>query len=203
MLLDLPELTLAPGQRIGIAGPSGAGKSTLLALLAGMVQPDRGTLLWGSTDLTRLSESARDTWRRRTVGQIFQDFHLIPELDAGANVLLPLGFDRLRIGADARQAAVAQLAALGIADPLVPVARLSRGEQQRVALARALVRQPQILLADEPTASLDAAAAEQVGDLLCAAAAETKASLIVVSHDRDLLARMERLITLDHGRVVA
>ena len=196
-ILDIPALDIPAGSRCGISGASGSGKTTLLHVLAGLLRPSSGRVIWGGTCLSEFSETARDRWRYDNVGLVFQDFQLVPELSAEANVLLPAGF--FRQAGSHRDAARALLVEVG-----VPAQRraalLSRGEQQRVAIARAILRAPSLLLADEPTASLDAANAELVSDLLIRSA--RAATLIVVTHDPALLARMHRVIRLDQGRVV-
>ena len=201
VLLDAPRLDIPAGQRVGIAGPSGAGKTTLLHLLAGIVAPAAGQVRWGTRDLAALREGARDDWRRTKVGLIFQEFHLVPELDALANVVLPWTFDHGGSAA-VHSVAAARLAALGLPPDPRAVAKLSRGEQQRVALARALLRDPPLLLADEPTASLDRTSAGEAIDALLEAATKRGATLIVASHDADLLGRLDRRLTLNAGRIV-
>jgi putative ABC transport system ATP-binding protein len=201
VVLDPLSLSLPPGAAVGIGGPSGSGKSSLLLMLAGIQPPTSGRIAWHGVELAGLAEAARDGWRRRHVGLVFQDFHLIPGLSALANVLLPAGFAHWRTPADLRDRAAALLDRMGLKRPAQRTSVLSRGEQQRVALARALLFEPQVLLADEPTASLDRAGAETVGDLLVEAAAETGATLIVASHDRTLLQRLDRRYLLADGRL--
>jgi putative ABC transport system ATP-binding protein len=195
-VLDMPKLELAPGARVGIAGVSGSGKTTLLHVISGLRRPASGRVLWGNTDVAAMSPQQGDDWRRSTIGLVFQDFQLIPELDALDNVLLPTTFaidpNRRGMAAEARRL----LASMGIARGDLRVARLSRGEQQRVAIARALLARPALILADEPTASLDAANAAAIADLLVTAARATGATLIVVSHDPAVLARLDRTVPL-------
>ncbi|GGI99421.1 ABC transporter ATP-binding protein [Neoroseomonas lacus] len=190
-LLTVPELDLPAGASLGIEGGSGAGKTTLLHILAGIATPRAGRVAWGETDLAALPAPARDAWRRRHVGMVFQDFHLVEGLSSLANVLLPALFGRTRASAAERAAAMALLDRLGVRGDVADVAALSRGERQRVALARALLFRPPVLIADEPTASLDAEAGATVGDLLVGLAAETGATLLVASHDRALLGRLQ------------
>ena len=203
VILDLPLLILEPGTAWGCQGPSGAGKTTLLHVLAGLLAPARGTVSWGRTIVSALPEAGRDRWRRGTAGIVFQDFHLVPELSALENVLLPTRFVRWTPGAGARDRALTLLAGMGIASPRQRIASLSRGERQRVALARALLLEPRLILADEPTASLDAESGSAITDLLMAAARETGATLFVVSHDPILLARMDHVLVLRSGRMAA
>ena len=200
-ILTLPGLDIPAGRRYGIAGPSGAGKTTLLHVIGALLRPTRGKVRWGESELGGLDAAARDAWRRETVGFVFQDFQLIPELSALDNVLLPVWFARVSAAGHAA-AAHALLDRIGIRRPAQRAATLSRGEQQRVALARALLHRPPLILADEPTASLDASAGAEVVRLLLDAASETGATLLVVSHDRALLDRMDAVISLDRGVLV-
>ena len=200
-VLDLQAWTVEPGAVVGVTGPSGSGKSTLIHLAAGLLLPTMGRIAWGETVLSTLAEGSRDAWRRRMVGLVFQDFHLLPALSALDNVLLPHRFDHLRLPAGAVAAARDLLATVGLAYPDRQAGLLSRGEQQRVALARALARSPRILLADEPTASLDASHGRAVADLLLAFAAESGTTTIIVSHDPVLLARLPRVDALVAGRI--
>lgn len=200
-LFTIDTLTLAPGASLGIRGPSGAGKTTLFNCLAGIETPQAGRVAWHGEDIAALPEGARDRWRRRAVGLVFQDFHLVDGLDALANVLLPVHFGRWRPAADERERAAALLRRVGITSPRREVALMSRGERQRVAIARALLHRPPALLADEPTASLDPEHRAEVATLLTEAARETGASLVVFSHDLELLARLDRGAELRDGRL--
>lgn len=195
-ILALPALTLEPGTSLGVSGPSGSGKSSLLHLVAGLITPSAGRVSWGNTVISVLGESKRDRWRRRTIGFVFQDFHLVPELDVAANIALPASFSSWRLDAAGKRRALELAEQMGLADPRRRAALLSRGEQQRVAIARALFGEPALLLADEPTASLDVARGEAIGALLVEAAARCGASLICASHDAALLARMDRRLDL-------
>ena len=198
-LFEIPALDLEAGGRLGICGPSGAGKTTLLHCLAGIAVPAAGEIRWAGTDICRQSADDRDRWRHSQLGLIFQDFHLIDGLSALDNVLLPACFDRWRPSAQVRERARDLLAAVGI-DAFGRLAvLLSRGEKQRVAFARALLLRPAIVMADEPTASLDPDHRRQVGELLIDLVAAEGASLIVVSHEAELLARMGRVLTLQNG----
>lgn len=195
-VLDIPDLTIPAGARIGVTGASGSGKTSLLHLIAGLVAPDAGSVSWGGTVISELAAGARDRWRQASLGFVFQDFHLIPELDVAANITLPLTFSRWRIGAADEQRAAMLAARLGLGDLRRKANVLSRGEQQRVAIARAVLHRPALILADEPTASLDKAQAEAVGVLLLEIARETGATLICASHDAALLARFDRTVAI-------
>ena len=198
-LFEIPVLDLESGGRLGIRGPSGAGKTTLLHCLAGIAVPAAGEIRWAGSDICPQPPAERDRWRHRQVGLIFQDFHLIDGLSALDNVLLPACFDRWRPGAELRQRAGDLLNAVGISAFGRIAALLSRGEKQRVAFARALLLRPAIVMADEPTASLDPDHRRQIGDLLIDLVKAQGATLIVVSHEVELLARMDRFLTLQNG----
>jgi putative ABC transport system ATP-binding protein len=201
--LDIAALEIAPGSLHGVRGPSGAGKSTLLDLVAGLLAPARGALTWGEERLDRFSEAARLRWRRDTVGFVFQDFHLVDELSVLENVLMPARFAACRVDTATRARARELIAAVGLPDAGRRATRLSRGERQRVAVARALLAAPPLLLADEPTASLDAETGDEVARLLVEAARAGGATLLVASHDPALLARLEHVHHLVAGRLVA
>ncbi len=195
-VLDIPELSIAAGEHIGLRGPSGSGKTSLLHLIAGLIAPSSGSVSWDGRIVSTLPVAARDRWRRVTIGFVFQDFHLIPELDVAANITLPATFAAWSIGAAGHERAAALARRMGLADLRRRASVLSRGEQQRVAIARALFNRPALILADEPTASLDAAHAQEVAALLTEVASEVDATLICASHDAALLARMGRVIEI-------
>jgi putative ABC transport system ATP-binding protein len=199
-VLNVERLELTAGAKVGVTGPSGSGKTSLLYLLSGIEMPNAGRIRWGEVELTALAEARRDRWRRRHVGFVFQEFHLQPGLSVVNNVLATCYFDRLRPSSELQRRARALLERVG-----APVERsiveLSRGEQQRVAIARALLRAPPIIMADEPTASLDEANARIIIDLLLDAAAEVDALLIAVTHDPKLLARLPGVYHLEAGRL--
>lgn len=195
----VPRLAIEAGALVSITGPSGAGKSTLLSLLAGLDRPETGLIRWGTFDLARSRGRARDRWRRAHLGLVFQDFQLVPELTAVENVLLPLTFDRWTVSREDRNRAVGLLERLGVARVTGRASTLSRGEQQRTAVARALLGRPPVLLADEPTASLDSAAEESVVGLLCDFARAEGATLVVATHQAGFQARADRRLRLAHG----
>jgi putative ABC transport system ATP-binding protein len=199
--LQIERLHAPRGSLLAITGPSGSGKSTLLYAIAGLVRPERGRTLWDDRDILRLSESKRDRWRRHTIGFVFQDFHLLPELAPLHNVLLPASFERFAVSPALRARAVALLDRFGVPQTRSTTARLSRGEQQRVALARALLYDPPVILADEPTASLDVRAGAMVVETLARLAVDEGRTVIAVSHDPALVSRFSTHVELDHGRV--
>jgi putative ABC transport system ATP-binding protein len=200
-VLDGVDLDVPAGTAIAITGPSGSGKTSLIHLLTGIELPQAGHVRWGGVEITQLSERARDRWRRLHVGLIFQDFHLIQGMSVLSNVVAPCLFDRFAVPAELRARARGLLDRLGVPPGRNNVASLSRGEQQRVALARALLRAPPILIADEPTASLDADNGRMVIDRLLETVAETGATLLVVTHDPQFLARLELVYELHGGRL--
>lgn len=191
-------LTLAPGETCGIAGPSGAGKTSLLHIAGLLRGPDAGEVRWNGVSTTRWTDAARTAWRRSDVGFVFQEFHLLPELSALENVLLPSHFGR---SPRRQERAAALLGRVGITSLQRRAGLLSRGEQQRLAIARALLHQPKLILADEPTASLDADSAAQVSTLLLDQARDVGAAMLIVSHDPSLLGRLGRTLHLSAGRL--
>lgn len=196
------DLDLNAGELVGLVGPSGSGKSSLLHAAALLEAPNAGEVWIGGQNGLALWERERTALRRREVGFVYQFHHLLPELDALDNVALP----RMIAGASqkaARDAAELQLAALGLAGRLHHrPGQLSGGEQQRVAIARALVNEPRILLADEPTGNLDPATSDQVFEALARACREAGAAALIATHNHELAGRMDRVVTLDQGRVV-
>ncbi len=201
--LVLDELSVAPGSSLAISGPSGSGKSSLVFVLSGMERPRSGTVAWGGQDVTTLGEAARDAWRRHHAGLLFQDFHLVPPLSALENVLLPTTFDRWRPRSEDVSRAYELLDRVGIRKPHQRAGTLSRGEMQRTALARALLFRPQVLFADEPTASLDEASESAVADLVFEAVEHESITLIMTTHQARLRDRADAQLELSHGRVVS
>ena len=199
--LEVPSLAVATGERLVLLGESGSGKSTLLSLICGILTPDRGHIRVAGTDLTGLRGRARDRFRAEHVGVIFQQFNLLPFASPLDNILLPLRFSRARRGqiADPAAEALGLTGALGLPEDLITRARasdLSVGQQQRVAVARALIGRPALIVADEPTSSLDAAAQAAFLDLLFTQVAEAGSSLLMVTHDERLAGRFSRVLRL-------
>ena len=194
------DFQLAHKETVAIVGASGSGKSTLLSIIAGLDTPTRGTVRLDGQDLFAIDEDARAALRAQKVGFVFQSFQLMGNLSALENVMLPLELAERR---DARKAATEMLARVGLGQRLSHYPKvLSGGEQQRVALARAFVVQPAVLLADEPTGSLDFATGETIMKLMFELNRELGTTLVLVTHDRAIAAQCERRITIDAGRVV-
>ncbi len=199
-ILDDVSLQVGAGESVAVVGASGAGKSTLLALLAGLDEPSAGAVWLEGIELSALDEDGRAAARARHVGFVFQSFHLIPSLTALENVMLPLELAGRR---DARAAAREVLRQVGLEGRLGHYPRqLSGGEQQRVAIARAFVTRPSVLFADEPTGNLDTATGARVIQLLFDLNAASGTTLVLVTHDREIAVRCNRVIELDAGRLV-
>jgi len=193
------DFSVSKGETAAIVGASGSGKSTLLAIMAGLDTPSTGQVMLAGQSMFDLSEDERAAVRAQHVGFVFQSFQLMPNLTALENVMLPL---ELAGRSDARSAATAMLQRVGLDERLKHLPKvLSGGEQQRVALARAFVVQPALLLADEPTGSLDHATGAAVMDLMFALNREQGTTLVLVTHDRQLAARCERMLVIDAGRL--
>lgn len=195
--LAYPDLDLAPGAQLAVTGPSGTGKTTLLHVLAGLLTPQSGEVFSGDFSVTGASAAGRDLFRRRSVGYVFQDFHLMPGLSALENVELGL---RVAGVGDARARAEGALARLDLAHRRHHrPAQLSTGERQRVAVARAVAHGPGLLLVDEPTAHLDRDRAGAALDLLQGTASELGATLIVVTHDPLVAGALPQRLDLSAG----
>ena len=193
------DFRLESGETVAIVGASGSGKSTLLSIIAGLDTPTRGTVRLDGQDLFALSEDGRAALRAQKVGFVFQSFQLMGNLTALENVMLPL---ELADRSDARKAATEMLKHVGLGQRLGHYPKvLSGGEQQRVALARAFVMQPAVLLADEPTGSLDFATGETIMQLMFDLNREHGTTLVLVTHDRAIAQRCDRLISIEAGRV--
>ncbi len=194
------DFTLRPRESTAIVGASGSGKSTLLAIIAGLDVPTKGTVRLAGSDMFALDEDARAALRARQLGFVFQSFQLLGHLSALENVMLPL---ELLGRGDARRKAGEMLERVGLGARLNHYPRtLSGGEQQRVALARAFVVEPAVLLADEPTGSLDFATGERVMALMFEMNREQGTTLVLVTHDRAIAARCDRQLHIEAGRLV-
>ena len=195
--LDRASLTIAPGDFLSIMGPSGSGKSTLLHLLSGLDRPTSGRLTYDGTDVYRLTDKALSAFRRRRIGFVFQQFHLLPVLTARENILMPLLLDRQQPD-EAYLEALAQR--LGIQDRLSHLPHeLSGGQQQRTAIARALIAKPDVLFADEPTGNLDSRSGGEVMALLKRIGKDLGKALVVITHDSRIAAMAERRFTIVDG----
>jgi putative ABC transport system ATP-binding protein len=195
------DFTLAPRETAAIVGASGSGKSTLLSIIAGLDTPSSGTVRLAGADLFALDEDRRAALRARQVGFVFQSFQLLGNLTALENVMLPL---ELAGRKDSRKAAGEMMERVGLGSRLGHYPKvLSGGEQQRVALARAFVVEPAVLLADEPTGSLDFATGENVMELMFDLNREQGTTLVLVTHDRAIASRCARRITIEAGRIAA
>jgi len=193
VVVDIPRFELGEGAAVGLAGPSGSGKTTFLNLVAGILAPDAGHIRIDGTDVAGLGEHERDRFRARHVGYIFQTFNLLQGFTCLENVLLGMSFGH---GID-RGRAEALLRRVGLGERLHHFPRqLSTGQQQRVAVARAMAGKPRLVLADEPTGNLDPRHAHEALDLIREACAENGSALLLVSHDRDILARFGTVASL-------
>jgi len=199
-ILDSVSLQVSRGESLAIVGASGSGKTTLLGLLAGLDSPSNGRITIDGVELTMLDEDGRAALRAGQVGFVFQDFNLLPAMTALDNVMLPLELAGLP---EAKKRATGHLEQVGLGDRLTHYPRqLSGGEQQRVALARAFVTEPTLLFADEPTGSLDNATGSRIIDLLFGLNKTHATTLILVTHDRALASRCDRVIEMQAGRLV-
>lgn len=194
------DFALKARETAAIVGASGSGKSTLLSIIAGLDTPTGGTVRLAGQDLFTIDEDARAAVRARKVGFVFQSFQLLGNLTALENVMLPLELDARK---DARKLATEMLGRVGLTSRLNAYPKvLSGGEQQRVALARAFVVHPAVLLADEPTGSLDFATGEKIMELMFDLNREQGTTLVLVTHDRGIAQRCDRRITIEAGRVL-
>ncbi len=200
VLRDL-DIAVGPGEMVAIMGASGVGKSTLLHVLGGLDRPDAGAIQVGGSDITGADDASLVAFRNRHVGFVFQFHHLLPEFSALENVEMPLRIARVPV-AEARPKAEALLGRVGLAGRLTHrPAMLSGGEQQRVAVARALVRQPALLLADEPTGDLDEATADALHALLRDMHREFNLTAVIATHNPRLALQCDRVLRLEGGRL--
>jgi ABC-type lipoprotein export system ATPase subunit len=197
--LSIEHLTVAAGEKVAFVGPSGSGKTTLLNVISGIARPDRGQVTVDGQQLHELSDSARRAFRISRIGFVFQRFELIEYLRALDNILLAYSINRaLRLDAATRHRARQLASELGLGDKLARwVHQLSQGEQQRVAIARALMVEPRLVLADEPTGSLDPHNKQRICDLLFSQVMARQATLVVVTHDTSLLDRFDRVVDFE------
>jgi putative ABC transport system ATP-binding protein len=201
--VDDISLTIPPGELDALFGPSGSGKTTLLLLAAGLLRCDSGEVRFEDRDLGTMSKAEVLEYRRTKLGFIFQNFNLVPGMDAEENVMLPL----LLRSVNHREASNRALAALDDVGLLAraghPPAKLSGGEQQRVSIARALVGQPKLILADEPTGNLDTETGDAVLDLLSSLPRERDVAMILVTHDARVARYADRMLAMRDGKLVS
>ena len=195
------DLQVANGEVLALLGASGSGKSSLMAVLCGLERASSGKLIVAGQDLTSMTEDELARSRRGRIGIVLQAFHLLPTMTALENVSTPMELAGIPFP---RERAAKELASVGLAHRLNHYpAQLSGGEQQRVAIARATAPRPQILFADEPTGNLDAATGHEIIDLIFNRRAETKATLVMITHDNELAERCERIVTMEDGKVIS
>lgn len=198
-ILDGLSLAVPPGETVAIVGPSGSGKSTLLNLIGALDLPNAGSIRLGACEVTQLAGNALSAYRATKIGFVFQEHHLLPQLTALENVMLPTLLDRRPDVTVAAQALLERVGVGGHAGAFPT--QLSGGERQRVAIARALINQPALLLCDEPTGNLDALAGEAVISLLLELAARRQVTILLVTHNREHAARCAQTLELSAGKL--
>ncbi|MCY2973281.1 MAG: ABC transporter ATP-binding protein [Planctomycetota bacterium] len=194
-ILDIPKLEIRAGEQMVLRGDSGSGKTTLLQIISGITRADSGKVLFDGTDLTKLSESARDRFRAVKMGYVFQTFNLLPAFTALENVRLGMTFGRGKYRLDRAKSLLSQV---GLDDRMhYRPSMLSVGQQQRVAVARALANQPRLLLADEPTANVDPSNQQKIIDLLKEVCSKESTALLMVTHSDSISQQFDRVEYLD------
>ena len=200
-VLDDVNFCIESGQRIALLGRSGSGKSTLMNILAGLLMPERGSVVWQGTDITGLNDAKRVALRRQTIGVVYQFHHLLPEFSAEENVALPAILSGQTVATSTKMARhLLDQVGLGHRFDHRP-GELSGGERQRVAIARALAGHPKVLLMDEPTGNLDETTAGQILAMLIDLSKMTQTSLVIVTHDRRVAAQTDQQLELHHGEM--
>ncbi len=197
-------ITVASGEVMAIVGPSGAGKSTLLHVLGGLDKPNEGVVTFEGQDVYAMSDEKRAAWRNAKVGFVFQSYYLMPELTALENVILPLLIkNNSRKTSSIEDKGVKLLESVGLSARVSHrPSQLSGGEQQRVAIARALINEPAVLFCDEPTGNLDSASGLKVMEILLGLNALTRQSVVVVTHDERISARVSRVVNIKDGQIL-
>jgi lipoprotein-releasing system ATP-binding protein len=202
-VLENVDFSVQSGQRIALLGRSGSGKSTLMNILAGLLLPEQGSVVWQGTDITRCSDDKRVALRRQTIGVVYQFHHLLPEFSAEENVMLPAMLGGQSV-TESKRLALKLLTQVGLEHRVGHrPGELSGGERQRVAIARALAGSPRVLLMDEPTGNLDEATADHVLSMLVDLSKQTATSLVIVTHDRRVAAQTDQQFELRHGQLIA
>ena len=202
-VLENVDFSVQSGQRIALLGRSGSGKSTLMNILAGLLLPEQGAVVWQGTDITQLSDAKRVALRRQTIGVVYQFHHLLPEFSAEENVMLPAMLGGQSVTAS-KHLAHQLLTQVGLKYRVGHrPGELSGGERQRVAIARALAGRAKVLLMDEPTGNLDEATADHVLSMLVDLSRQTETSLVIVTHDRRVAAQTDQQFELRHGQLIA
>lgn len=197
--VTVDNLSLAAGEQVALVGPSGSGKTTLLHLISGLLTPTAGTITFDNAVISGMPEAWRDTWRGKTVGYVFQKFNLLPSLDILSNLLVPMSFVDAIPKNRQQEWAIHLLDRVRLADKLNRYPnQLSMGEQQRVAVVRAVINKPSLLLADEPTASLDQENSLVVLELLQQLAREYNSILLAATHDKQVVNLFDRTYVLGH-----